>query len=137
MKTQTRILWYCQWYLNNCWQNRLQFGATLFIVSFRAIVWSSHATHSLLPLHDKTKQPLAHRLRLCLLPCFCQRQNQNYSVTASCLKNILPKTFLWKANQKSILWTGENTLNKDKSIVFQNLSCGLLILVVTYLDFCP
>ena len=59
----------------------------------------------------------------------------------SCLKNILPHNFSVEGNWKSIisllasnlrslvsfiLTTSENILNKDKSITFQNLSCGLL-----------
>ena len=69
-------------------------------VSLTAVVQSSHTTLSP-PITNETQQQPACSLRLCLLSFLCPRQN---SLTASCLKNILPINFAAESNQNFILF---------------------------------
>ena len=73
---------------------------TLPEVSLTAVVQSSHTTLSP-PITNETQQQPACSLRLCLLSFLCPRQN---SLTASCLKNILPINFAAESNRNFILF---------------------------------
>ena len=73
---------------------------TLPEVSLTAVVQSSHTTLSPLITNETQQQP-ACSLRLCLLSFLCPRQN---SLTAICLKNILPINFAAESNQNFILF---------------------------------
>ena len=89
-----RILWHIT---TGVWitagKNKLHWcHASCSLIHSHCLVSSRNAVSPL--LRDETKQRPSRRIWWCLLPFLRQRQNQNCSMTASCLKNTLPHNFV-------------------------------------------